>query len=330
MDRFYINNTLLVNKLKQKGEMLEANKEHTSVVFREKKENICIYYSIERDENIKPLNMLDFLILDFAYSVYMDYDDYGGKFSVRQFIHAVMGTDKACSQKRIEKFTEEIEKLRNTRITIDYSEEMKSRYFKDDDYEEDEENSYKIESVPLLPLEKIGKNKYEFISKPPLYTYAEEANRQILSVPTELFYCRNVVKNTERNFLIKYALLHELEVMRYVTTGNGRFKKWNVNKDIMYFKKSRRPSEADSGLLTQIDWCLDESESDVIKSRSDIEDKIRTVVGLHTVKDITETIRKLFDEYYKNIDYIKSYEFLRRKEKGAVIGIKIKGRIENL
>lgn len=313
MKRFYINNTLLVNKLKRKGGILEVNEEYESVVFGKKR----IYYHIDRDEDVKPLSMLDFLILDVAYSIYMDYDEYREKFSARQLIYALMGEKGSCSEKRVEHFIDEIEKLRKTRITIDYSEEAEGKSSKE----------YDIKDVPLLPVEKVG-TKYKFYDKPPLYKYAE-VNGQVISVPKEIFYCKNIVGKTDRNFLIKYALIREIELIRYVTTEKGRFKSWNVTDSIMYFKKASRSSEECSGFLTQLDWCLAENESDKIKYKSDIKDKLSTVVGLHTIRDITAVVGKILD-YYVEIGYIEGYEFLRRNEKGSLTGIKIKGKIKDI
>lgn len=309
MKVFYINNTQLVNKLKQRGNMLEANKLYKSKISP--KSDVCVKYKITREIS-EPLNMLDFLILDVAYMIYKDYETYyQGKFTVRQLIHAISGGKESCSEKRIEEFTKEIEKLCNTKITIDYSEEAKSRKLGKGDY--------KIEDMPLLPVEKVGK-KYKFYDKPPLYKYAE-VNNQVIAVSENLFCCNNTVKNTYRNFLIKYALLHELEVMNYVKTS------CYAHDEIMYFRKSDRKSESDKGLLTQIDWCLDEDKKDMVKYPSDIEKNLTTVVGLHTIKNITETAKKILD-YYKSIGYINEYELIRRTPKGAVVGIKIIGEIK--
>lgn len=318
MGNFYINNTLLVRKLKQKGGMLEANTEsdYNSVVFKtENNENVYVYYNIRREENVKPLNMLDFLILDVAYMIYRD-DGYRERFSVRELIHAVSGGEESCSPKRIQEFTEEIEKLRNTIITIDYSEEAREKGY--------EEGRYRIE-MPLLPVEKTGK-RYKFSGKPPLYKYAE-VNNQVIVVPDYLFYCENLIGNTRRNFLIKYYILHELEIMRYV--GTGKYAK----DEILYFKKSDRNSEPHKGLFTEIDWRLDESDLNLIKYTytPDIKENITTVEGLHTIESITETVKKLLD-YYIEIGYIseEGYELIRRTPRSAVMGIKINGTIKAL
>ena len=315
--RFYINNTLLVNKLKRKGGRLKTDTDYSSVVFNTGYGEISVGYSIERDEGENPLTMLDFLILDTAYLIYKDYEKYRNTFTVRQLIHAIMGTNQPSSKEKAERFAKEIEKLRHTRITINYEAEAREKNADDEGY---------IENEPLLPLEKIGKSKYKFIEKPPLYRYAE-INSQVISVPERLYYCGNTVRNTERNFLIKYALLHELEVMRFVTTGRNKYNKKYSKDSIMYFEKSDRRSEPDGGLLTEIDWCIDENESDTIKSESEIEEKLSTVAGLHTINDITETVKRVLD-YYVIIGYIEGYEILRRNRKGAVTGIKIKGEIK--
>lgn len=325
-NRFYINNTLLVNVIKRKGGRLLANKPEESGVeyelplFRTSDGEVCVTYSIERDENVKPLTMIDFLILDTVYGIYGDYDKYRHTFTVRQLIHAITGTpQKPSSKEQTERFAEEIEKLFKTRISINFREELD---LKTSEYKEGDAI---IENMPLLPLKRVGKNKFKITEKPPLYLYAE-ANKQVISVPERLFYCEGIIRNTERNLLIKYALLHELEVMRFVTTGNNKYNKKYSKDSIMYFEKSDRRSEPDGGFLTRLDWCLDEEKNDVIKSEADIEEKLTDVAGLHTVNEITKTLKKILD-YYVVVGYIEGYELLRRNNKGAVTGIKIKGEI---
>ena len=111
--------------------------------------------------------------------------------------------------------------------------------------------------------------------------------------------------------------------MNYVKTSRY------AHDEIMYFRKSDRKSESDKGLLTQIDWCLDEDKKDMVKYPSDIEKNLTTVVGLHTIRDITAVVGKILD-YYVEIGYIEGYEFLRRNEKSSVTGIKIKGKIKDI
>ena len=330
MEKFYINNTLLVNKLKQNGGKYNTDEEFEFTAFRTKAKKgvkskaIKVSFWIERDDDVKPLTMMDFLILDAVYGIYKDAPKYRYTFTVRQLIHAITGTPEQPSSKgRTEKFDDEIEKLRRTRITINYKDEFEEKNI---------DGEYEPISMPLLPLEKIsgdkkvGNNKYRITEKPPLYLYAE-MNSQVISVPERMFYCDNIVGNTERNLLIKYNLLHELEVIRFLKTGVNKYQKKYDKDSIIYFEKADRRTESDSGFLTKLDWCLEEEAEERLKYEPHISDKFTTASGLHTISAISDVVIKLLD-YYKKIGYLSDYELLRRTEKGVVNGVRITGKIE--
>jgi len=329
MKSFYINNTKITNQLKYKGSIHTIYKAYGTDIAK----NTEIIYSIERDDGIEPLNSLDFLILDAVYLIYNDTRTYDRQFTVNKLIQAITGTPvRSISEKRLEKYTKELEKLMKTRITIDFTNEAMLRNVSDpveNDDEEDEEDALTaIVNRPLLSLEKQeGTNNYRIIKMPPLYLYSK-INNQVLSIPHDIFYADSDVKRiTDRTMLIKYYLIREITVKKHLSKNHPQ----NAKKDdanciyLSLFTKSYRSNICDNGMLTQLDWFPHETENepDAVKNYCDLSKVISTTTGLHTIKDINKIATRYLD-VFKNKGFIKDYEIEKNGKKGAMSGYIIK------
>ncbi len=314
----FLNNNVVVNRLKQKGAAYKLDKEYEYDVAT----NTTIFYKVSRDEDAGPLRALDFAILDAVYYIYFNFSIYRNQFAISNLIRVLTGeTTSSISKQRIEKYNSAIERLMKTRISIDYTQEYELR----NDGEKNEDA--KIVERPLLQLEKIGKNKYRITAMPPLYEYSE-INKQIRAIPSELFYAKELKKrNTDRSILIKYYIIHEIEVMKYrrsVKYSNNKMKNYDINT-IHYFIKNIHKKDCDRGLLTQIDWTPNEDDEDdtiFVRYPVQLNEHITTSSGLHTIKDVTETTRAYL-QFLKKHKYIKDFSEKKRSDSGSVIGFSI-------
>lgn len=321
-DFFYINNTKLVNELKKNGSLYKANQEYALAVFTTVKNQKKIYIKFKLTFNdacaLKPI---DFLIMDAVYNIYCEYNtEYGNVFSLRQLYRIITGeTDSkkqlAVSKERLDMLKERVDSLRSIDISIDCRAEAKARKkLNSENY---------IINAPLLPIEPKGK-KYRITDVPPLYQYSDISG-QVLRIPLNRYYCINsngekAINNTIRTILIKYYLIHELEVMRS-TEENNRFN----YKSIPFFKHSVRKSECDRGILTQLHskgsdkyWFLETGET--VKSKSIIGDHLDEPSVRHTISEIEKTVCDILD-FYISDGYIKSYKIEKVSKRAGCEGM---------
>ncbi|MGN0649021.1 MAG: hypothetical protein ACI4KM_01150 [Oscillospiraceae bacterium] len=312
--QFAVNNTKLVNTLKRDGCLYKTGTLYPLVVFStpvrgsQKNWDVTIKFRIDVTGETFPLKPVDFLIMDAVYNMFCS-DNSGRAFSLRQLDRVLTGeTDSqkqhASSDKRLGLLEERIENLMNTRIYIDYTDEAKAR-------RKASSTACIIEDA-LLTLEKKGK-KYLITDEPPLYKYSD-INGQVQLIPYNLFFAKTadgecVVKNTLQNILIKYCLIHELEVIRSASA------KYSIEK-IPFLELSKRSTESHRGILTQLhrkEYFGDE-QTDSVKCECVIQKIITTDSVRHSVSDIEKTVVRLLD-FYKDEKYLESYTVLKKSKR---------------
>ena len=263
-DYFYINNTNITNSLKRKGSRYDIGEEGYRINVGEKTETVVIKnkngsethkkvvtkletsFIIDRDEGVEPLNSLDFLIIDAVYYILNNYIVYNDEFTVNKLIHVITGSSSgSISQSRIELYRKELEKLMNTRITIYCEEEAKQRdveisdfNFKDQPLLDLEETKITVKKKAEDEQREVVKYKYRIKNTPVLYRYSE-INNQVNSIPMDIFCANPMDRITDRALLIKYYLLHEIDVGKYI----ARKKYLAENR---YKKKDKQPEDQKS------------------------------------------------------------------------------------
>lgn len=310
---FHINNTMLVNTLKRDGCLYKLATPYSLKVFSKtnratkKSWSINIEFRIDADGETFPIKPVDFLIMDAVYYLYCN--EISPKISLRQIDGVLTGdrvSDKqhAVSENRLGMLKERIENLMKTRIRIDCTDEVKARKGKG-------VASCIIEG-PLLPLEKAGR-KYIITDEPPLYKYSD-INGQVQHIPYNLFCARtsdgnSAVKNTLRNILIRYYLIHELEVIRCANS------KYNLDK-IPFLEVSKRSTQSDRGILTGLHQkeFFGDDRTDSVKCECIIRKTITTPAVRHSVSAVEKTVRNLLD-FYKHEKYLESYSIIKNSKR---------------
>lgn len=282
IDKIFINNTKIANdirKIKDVGGYVERTN-----VGQKEQPLMTMYYLSEH------LSYLDMCVADSVYTLSMFGID---NISVGQVMRVLSGNMRqSLSSAKKNKIEESLQKLRNTEIRIDCTEEMTERGFSG------EKVNMKIVRS-FLPCEKISKTKYHLTDRMPLYEYAELSG-QIISAPIWLLDDPGTLQSdTWDTVLIKRFLVHRLEIMKYNNDYKGR--------KIIYFRRSHDGENKYAGLLPMIDV-----EREKYASKSSWNRKIAKVHM--TVTDILN--------YYKAKKYIQNYSVIYDADKRA-IGVEI-------
>ena len=306
-----INNTKLVNKLKENGGRLLPDREYI-ISVGSGKAGPEISFRLSGSENVT-LSYIDFLILDTA-QLFFEWplsEKYGRRFTLRKFIKVMTGGENGgessepaqISPKRLEYIRSRIEHLSNVNIFIDMTNENRRVSEKGDV----PPHPTGIIENPLLPVAfDSEKREYYFIADIlPLYEYAS-VNRQVIRVPAEVFFCTGELTNTEMNLILKYFLIHEIEVMTYRNEHERNF----AGNKIYYYKSDKE------GLLPLLGYTRADHPDDRRKkfvTRPKVLNKLRSVHG---------SVSKILDCYKKH-GLIKDYLPITLFDNGAPKGVEI-------
>ncbi|MBR2916459.1 MAG: hypothetical protein IKC07_02515 [Clostridia bacterium] len=311
---FYINNTRLVNKLKNDGDLFLLNTEHSLPVFTTKnKKEIYIKFIVSARDGSFPLRPLDFLIIDAVYTICREYEnEIGSVFSLKDLDRVLLGKtdfsqDHFLSKKRRDLLKEHLENIMNTYITINFEAEAIAR-------RKTEHKSITISDEPLLPIEKQGR-KYCILNIPPFYKYSS-LNEQVIPVPENLFYCREAnLVNNEKNILLRYYLIHQLEIMRTSS------KKYNITR--IPFLKNPTAISSDTGILAQVSpkrYFYEFDENCYIKYKCNIRNDLNKSSTQQYILNVEKSVIDIL-EFYKKEKYLKNYDIsrtIRRKDKAGL------------
>lgn len=305
-----INNTKLVNKMKENCQRLVPDNAFR-VYLGSGKTGISIDFRLSGQDDVT-LSYMDFLILDTA-QLFFEWplsEKYGQRFTLRKFIKVMTGGENnensetaQISPKRLEDIRSRIDRLSRIKIYIDFSAENERVSQKEDAVP----HETGIIENPLLPVQyDEEKREYFFTAQAlPLYEYAA-VNRQVIRVPADIFFCTGELANTQMNLILKYCLIHEIEVMLYRSEHEKNF---SANK-IYYYKSDKE------GLLPLLGYTRAGHPDDRRKkfvTRPKVLNKLRSVHG---------SVTKIL-ECYKKQSLIKDYLPITLFENGAPKGVEI-------
>lgn len=302
-----INNTKLVNKLKENCDKLLPDNDYR-IFLGSGKTGTPIIFRLSGSEDVT-LSFIDFLILDTA-QLFFEWpltEKYGYRFTLRKLIKVMTGGEKSeaaqISPKRLEYIRPRIDRLSKIKIRIDFTKENERIAEKADVVP----HSTGIIENSLLPVAYDSeKREYYFVSDIlPLYGYAYY-NKQVIRVPADVFFCTGELTNTDANLILKYYLIHEIEVMTY---RNEHERNFTGNK-IYYYKSDKE------GLLPLLGYTKAEHPDDQRKkfvTRPKVLNKIRSV---------HESVVKIL-ECYKKHGLIEDYLPVTLFDNGAPKGVEI-------
>ncbi len=306
-----INNTKLVNKLKENRSSLIPDTEYR-IYLGKGKTGSPVKFTLTGSEDAA-LSYVDFLILDTA-QLFFEWplsEKYGGRFTLRKFIKVMTGGENGdeeaqptqISPKRLSFIQSRIDKLSKLNIRIDLTAENELLKKKEGAVP----HPTGIIEGPLLPVEYDSEKKEYFFTADilPLYEYAS-VNKQVIRVPAKLFFCDGIVTNTDANLLIKYYLIHKIEVMLYRNSNEENF---SGNK-IYYYKSDKE------GLLPLIGYTREEH---VPEHRKKFVTRPKV---LNKMRSVHDTVCKILD-HYKAHSLIEDYRPITLFDNGAPKGVEI-------
>ena len=224
---------------------------------------------------------------------------------------------KGTVQKREKRLRESLKKLMNTRIVIDFREEVRLRELID-------ESGNLLEGLAggaLLPLEEAEEGKAYYFQEGrtlPVYQYAETI-KQIIRVPKELISPYGVLEklefsSTDEVIQLKRILIQRLEIM-----GNTRN---NTNgQRIRYYGNGK-----EDGILPLIGIRKENFSMESTVSAKTGREKIESRGWKNKVHDVDKKVCQILDAY-KECGYIEDYTQLRNGARGLVRGIEILGKV---
>ena len=311
INSFCINNTH-VSRILRTGARLNV---HTFALVAP---NIETEFRLSSEDNNR-ITYLDMVIADAVYSVYQTQ---ATLFSEGILLRVLSGDEKqTCRKETKEKIASSLKKMANIEFTLNCSEEVEARKIDECDFSEEH-------TEPFLILETLNSGKYR-TTNPLLYRYADEVNKQLISVPHKLWCLdhKKPVNDSLENIALKHYLLHRLAVANH-NYDNKSFA--NLNRIYYYYLSHKKREEGESpytGMLFDLGivsaW---EKENGKLydKYGKDIHSMRLELSRLkHHVHGKT---RKILDALVE-IGYIEGYSFI--KEGKEIIGIQIKGKAKS-
>lgn len=303
---------------------------------------ICRYQITPPKESRNEIfSYYDAVVYDAVYTLYRE--NYS-KFTLTDLLRVMSGDKRVrfyCTgdkvQKREQRLRDSLERLRNTGIVIDYTEEVRMRELKD-------EKGKPLKGVAadyLVPVaaEKNGKT-YWFLEdrELPVYKYAEDIG-QMICVPKEMLDPAGLLKkvitdegyqnteegkklleavkfsSTDEMILLKRVLIQRIEIMRN--------SKNNIDaRRIRYY--DIKPNE---GIFPQAGICRENFSQDIkfVSDRGKVRFESRG--WKNKICSVNKKICAILD-IYKKCGYVTDYEVLRKEPRALVRGIEILGEIK--
>lgn len=333
--RCYMANTKLANFLRRTRDNTGV---HTiEVSSRSSKANVKIKYYLASDT---PLTFFDCAVMDAVLTFYSnDILD----FNVRGLMKLMYGrTDITVSSALRDKICGTLDKLEEAQMFIDITEECRMRNIADDEVNslanlmiDDERNDKDIKSIleemfgkesssprtmiwgELLPLKRMTENriKWRITRAPLLYEYGEKiANQRIrYSSLLQQQIDKKETYDTEKRMLIKYYLIHHLEVLRYLLESGSE----GANRQRRIRLYDRR--DPDIGIIP----CLSSKTADPEEGEL-IDDSPYFARNLRSVcKEIERVLG-----HFKAIGYIGEYR--KCESANGIIVYDITGSVNNI
>ncbi len=296
----YINNTLISRYIRQgiyeKKIELETEK-------------ATISYSLVADDKAKKLTYIDMMIADAAYSFYKTDQSF---FTPAMILRVLSGNDtQTCTTKTARVIEESLKRLSSFKISIECSEQMKTRGLK---YDPDE---YK--DVAFFTFKKIeGANYTQYApSRLPLWSYAEKLN-QMIAVPTKLLGCNGIgeTRQSLENIAIKHYLIHRLEIAFYKGKSRNRNPRNKMASIYYYHIPHEKGADKYTGMLFDLNIADgNESRTELAKLKHITHKNVKK-----TIKDFMKPTVKYLEEEPKEI----------KGDGREIVGIRIVGKKREL
>lgn len=214
----YLNNCKVANYISTQSDSFSKTLQLTTIP----KENIFVTVDLTADENLALSNpnitQYDMAIMDAVYTLLVNG---ATTFTPEMVVRIMSGNfDQDVTRQKYEAVTTSLRKLSMIRITIDCTNELRTRK------KICAGDTARLTSY-LMPLREIDiqsanhqtiMHGYQLIEKPVLYTYAEMIN-QIINIPTELLEISNSsgsrhLSDTDEVIVIKRALIRRIALLK--------------------------------------------------------------------------------------------------------------------
>lgn len=318
-DCAYIFNSRIANYLRTVPQNCGV---HTMQISSPNEKRVNVTYCLSKKENIpddgaESLTLMDCAVMDAVYSVL---DSKINSFTVRDLIKFMRGkTDiSTISDGMKNNIIKALDRLKNREMAIDITEECEMRGIK---YAGQHlMKATEIEELPdgfvkdsdriilrgtLLPFEK---NNTKFLlndaaEEPILFEYMREISRQFIRYDMRLWQRieenDGSQKNTQQKFLIRYYLIHEIEVMKY------NKKNHSSSREITVYKPYKRNSQSKSLLPLLV--LSDSTKMNILeKAGLDIRQFSSHKYFPHWLKSACEDTKMILDDFVKH-GYIDQY-----------------------
>ena len=293
----YINNTLLVSKIRQNDFTVGRSINKLYVGKKDQMEEnsqMIVHFAINMlNEEPVEFNYFDFVVHDAIYSILQNQNPNVNNsvcVSVGDILHLISGNQtQTITPTKKDRIKKSIEILAKTCVYIDFSEEAKCR--------NDHNKTSTFIYGPIAPLKQVGKtDRYEFTSRMMPLFYYSDMNQQVINYPTSLLKTEPIVEkdkekkavlfNTIEAITIKHYLIGRLETLRNPKSSEK-------NPQIAYYRRDGNSPNRLGGLIAETGIF----PKKVKTNEADLKRKIST-------NNIVTTILNDF----KNKGYIYGYE----------------------
>ncbi len=260
----------------------------------------------------KPINDFDMAILETLQAIFIDGNFTFDILMVKEKVaHINTKYAQARGDTLENDIKESIEKMRNTDMTLDISQEINKTFkikLADEKIKEFSETG-KILPLNIIKVNKGGtiKEAYRFTSKPMYFTYAE-ARGQILTYSTNILALPKNVAKSKENIILARAILKRVLDLKSVPTKNNKDKKRKYDLypnlsiiviDNLLEETSVLPKEY------VYNENLSDEENEAEKQKYNTNYRKRKARYIDTIKDLLYELR--------TTDTIKTYEIYDQK-----------------
>lgn len=297
----YMNNTKIANQIRKAGRVQKYKDLDQTLnqvnVGRQGGERVNVWYVISQK-----LSVFDCMVADMIYTITMgpDWDLIERTFTLKQILRLLYGNpEQALTPARKRELEESVERLCSTQLDINCSEELVQR------------NIRRLDGGwirgAFLAAVPAGRCRYRILDREccmPLYEYASEVNRQLISFEAKYLNLSSReggenLSKTREVMMIKHYLIRRIELMR---NSNNNFK----TNEIAYMRRGTSDTGM-MGMLPEIGIDFSDCSSDTARRHK--RQRIHRIVGQIL-------------EIYRSMGYISGYE-PKTDKKGLETGYRI-------
>lgn len=311
-DLFYINNSIIITKLRSMGFNFRYGEDYkTTVSSRSSKDEVRISFRFSyepqngREEEPQPLEYFDLLVLDTIYYLWSNRMQQP-TFSINDLIYAATGKVAYLQKNRIEKFRRSLEKLSSVFLEINCFYELEMRE-KTSDFESvligrlapirisTKSIQRNLSKDGAAETQEYDKTVYEITEEPILYRYTD-INNQIIAIPHDMMLSKGAgVKNTDRALLVKYYLIRELELIRK-SSERKQFRTKSFDDRFVRFISKTDNSNC---LMQQVDSSDADGREDRIMRRRSLISCLTKSSFINETKNVKNIVERYLDFFVR-------------------------------